>query len=134
VVSDIDPRRPELAGLVDERADAGADHDAGDVVPERGSLREDAEGALQQFVPVVFEEDERAHTRRFSARNWTISSAALPSSSILRLSPRAGGSSSAYTSVFEPASPARSASTPRSPSASVSCGFDLAPMIPLSEG
>ena len=36
--------------------------------------------------------------------------------------------------VFEPASPTSPASSPRSPTASVSCGFDFAPMIPLSDG
>jgi hypothetical protein len=34
----------------------------------------------------------------------------------------------------EPASPARSASTPRSPSDTVACGFFFAPMIPFNDG
>ena len=71
---------------------------------------------------------------RFSARKSTIACAALPSSSILRASPRDGGSPSASTSVFEPASPASPASTPMSPSESVSNGFFFAPMIPFSDG
>ena len=55
----------------------------------------------------MLEEDEDAHQiNRFSARKATICSAALPSSSSLRVSPRGGGSESASTSVFDPGSPA----------------------------
>jgi hypothetical protein len=82
---------------------------------------------------VVLEEDERLTDAFFSARKSTIFSRAEPSSSIFDVSPRGGRSPSASTLVREP--PRRlAASTPRSPSESVSCGFFFAPMIPFSDG
>src|SRR5918999_4264943 len=71
------------------------------------------------------------HISFLPARNSTIFSGALPSFSIFSASPRAGGSASASTFVREPASPTLSASRPRSPADTVSCGFFLAPMIPF---
>src|SRR5262249_25019301 len=123
-----------LAGFVRQRADFAAHEHGGDVVAECGRLAEHAERALLQLVAVVLEEDEDAHTKRFSVRKSTISCAALPPPSILGASPRDGGSLSASTSVFEPASPACAASTPTSSSDSVSNGFFFAPMIPFSDG
>src|SRR5439155_17979245 len=102
---------------------------------ERGGLREHAERALLQITAVVLEKDERRHQMSlFSARKSTIACAALPSSSIFRASPRAGGLPSARTVVREPASPTSPASTPRSASERTSCGFFFAPMIPFSDG
>jgi len=82
---------------------------------------------------VVLEEDEEPHRSRLSVTYARIFSAALPSSSIFTESPRDGGGPSSSTVVRDPGSPA-SPSSPRSVSESVSCGFDFAPMIPLSEG
>ena len=56
-----------------------------------------------------------------------------PSSSIF-WRPRAWAACPAPTLCADPASPARPASTPRSESDTVSCGFFFAPMIPLSDG
>ena len=93
VVGDVDLRGAELARFVGEAAHARADDDTGDfTVAERRRLREHAERPLQQLVAVMLEKDERAHTRRFSARKSRIACAALPSSSIFFESARAGGS------------------------------------------
>ena len=99
VLADPDLRGAELPGLGRERLRALAgDHGRDVAVAERRRLREHAERALLQLVAVVLEEDERRHqTSLFSARKSTIACAALPSSSILRASPRAGGSPSAST-------------------------------------
>src|SRR5205085_2962931 len=93
-------------------------------------LREHAERALLDRAVVVLEEHQRLRhqTSRFSARNSTIFSAALPSSSILRASPRAGGGLRATTVVPGSAAP------PTSPAARLSCGFFFAPMIPFRDG
>ena len=64
--------------------------------------------------------------------NSTILSAAVPSSSIFSVSPRGGGSFSASTVVFDPASP--TPSTPNSDTDTVRCGLERAPMIPFSDG
>ena len=111
-----------------------ADDDAGHVPAERCRTGEHAERALLDRAFVVLEEDQRRHRSFFSASQSTSFSAAEPSSSILTWSPFAGGGCSAITLVREPAVPARSASAPISASVSVSVGFDLAPMIPFSDG
>src|SRR5262249_4383110 len=102
--------------------------------PQRRGLGEHRERVLHELAAVVLEEDERAHSSRFSARKSTIFCGLLPSSSIFTVSPRAGGSPSASTSVFEPASPSCVGSMPRSPAERLSCGFFFAPMIPFSDG
>ena len=108
VVGDVDRRRAVLPGLCGDAGDARPDDDAGDVSPPSCAAFESTrERALLKLVVVVLEEDEDAHSSRFSARNSRICSAALPSSSIVRVSPRGGGSESASTSVREPCSPAR---------------------------
>jgi len=62
VLADPDLRRAELPGLGGERLGSLPCDDGCDVaVAERGRLREDAERALLQFVPVVLEEDEGRH-------------------------------------------------------------------------
>ena len=73
--------------------------------PSCAAFESTRERALLDLVAVMLEEDEDAHRSRFSARNSRICSAALPSSSIVRVSPRGGGSESASTSVREPCSP-----------------------------
>src|SRR5579862_2143115 len=125
VVGDVHRLRAVLAEI-DRRHAAADEHGVG--VAERRRLRQHAERALLRCAVVMLDEDENAHTRRFSARKSTIACAASPSPSILRASPRAGGAPSASTSVFE------TASTPMSASDSVSNGFFFAPMIPFSDG
>ena len=95
VVRDVDLRGAVRARAVRKPAHVRADHDSRDVAAERRGLRQDAERRLEQLVAVVLEKDERAHTSRFSARKSSTACAALPSSSTLRESPRAGGSFSA---------------------------------------
>src|SRR6185437_16367903 len=102
--------------------------DAVHLAAQLGGLGEHAERPLLQGPFVVLEEDEdlaRHQMSRFSARNATICSAALPSSSMRRASPRAGGAPSASTLVRDSAAP------PTSAAESVSCGFFFAPMIPF---
>src|SRR5918995_59726 len=135
IVRDVARGRTVLPRLLGQPVEAGADDHARDVAVEARSLREDRQRALLQLAVVMLEEDEGAdQSSLFSARKATICSAALPSSSILRVSPRGGGSFSARTSVFDPCSPALLPSRPRSASETVSCGFDFAPMIPFRDG
>src|SRR6185437_2025715 len=123
VFGHVNLRGTELARPLGEATHVRADDDTCHLVAERRCLRQHAERRLQQLVTVMLEEDERAHTSRFSKRKSSTACAAFPSSSILRDSPRGGGSFSAYTSVRGSAP-----STPRSDSDTVSCGFDFAPM------
>ena len=95
VVAHVHDRRAVLACLEGHVTNVRAQDGAGDLSSERGRLREHAEGALLQLSLVVLEEDQRLHSRRFSARKSTMRSAALPSSSIFCESPRAGGALSA---------------------------------------
>src|SRR5262249_32121688 len=116
-------RRAESVG---RRADARADDHTGHLADGSG-LREHRKRSLLDLPFVMLEEDERLRhqTSLFSARNSTIVSAALPSSSIRRDSPRGGGGLSPTTVV--PGAPASDTPT-------VSCGFFFAPMIPFSDG
>ena len=100
-----DPDLRGAGGLRGEIAHARAGDHPGRLT-ERGRLGQDAERAFLELAVVVLEEDQRRHqTSFFSTRKSRICWAAVPSSSILRLSPRGGGAPSASTSVFDPASP-----------------------------
>ena len=94
VLDHVHPRRPVAPGLRCQARDLGAEQHGLDLAVERGCLREDAERVPLQLAFVVLEEDERLHNAFFSWRNARIFSAAVPSSSILTVSPRAGGSPS----------------------------------------
>jgi hypothetical protein len=116
------------ARLLGERADARPRDDAGGVAVERARAGEDAERRLGQRVLVVLEEDEELQSSRLSTRKSMIVAAVSAPPSMRRLSPRGGGGWSASTDV------ALAASAPSAAASSVSCGFDFAPMIPLSDG
>src|SRR5439155_3625546 len=103
-------------------------HDDASGIAERARFREHTQRRLGHGTFVMLEEDEQLHSTRFSARNSTIASAAFPSSSTRRLSPRAGGGASASTVVRDSPAP------PTSAADSVSRGFAFAPMIPFNEG
>src|SRR5207248_4452350 len=115
VVDDVDLGGAVAAGLLREPRHAGAE-DRRLRLAELHRLAEHAEAALLELALVVLEKDDRAQRSRFSCRYVTTWSAAEPSSSIVRDSPRAGEEPRPTTVVREPASPARSASTPRSAS------------------
>jgi hypothetical protein len=91
VVGNEDAARAEASRLLRKLGDAGARDHARHLAAELRRLAENAERILLQLVAVVLEEDQRLHSAFRSARNSTICSAAEPSSSIVRVSPRGGG-------------------------------------------
>src|SRR5439155_16702667 len=94
VLHHVHARRPETRGLPGQARDLGAEQHGLHLAVERGGLGQHAERILLQLPFVVLEEDQRLHKAFFYWRYARTFSAAVLSSSILTVSPRAGASPS----------------------------------------